>query len=340
MAETQPRQAHSDDAAHAIEQHAVALGSESPKARRAKVVVPWLMSLALHGGLVLLGSLVTWSVVMMSDDREPPMITADFQAMHFDPVAVLDAAPTLADERDLAPSELEIDEALIDDPFDLDAPPLDLMPESLTGPPPSDFAPPPVQGAAEFLGVTTSNAQRIVYIIDASGGMIPYLRIVLMELARSLDGLADQQSFAVIFFQRNEYVMVPPHGRWNPATSSEKRRVLQWIDDNVIPSGRSNPLSAFEVALGMNPDAIFLLSDNITGSGIYEVDQKEVLARLDELNPADRLTGKRRTQINCIQFLDPDPLDTLRRIADEHGGPRAYKFLGRAELGLGIREPR
>jgi len=54
----------------------------------------------------------------------------------------------------------------------------------------------------------------------------------------------------------------------------------------------------------------------------------------------DRLTGERRTQINCIQFLDPDPLDTLRRIAEAHGGPGGYKFLGRGELGLATRGSR
>jgi len=35
-----------------------------------------------------------------------------------------------------------------------------------------------------------------------------------------------------------------------------------------------------------------------------------------------------------VQFLDPDPLETLRRIAEQHGGPDGYRFLSRAELGL------
>ena len=109
--------------------------------------------------------------------------------------------------------------------------------------------------------------------------------------------------------------------------------LLAWIDQHVIPAGRSNPLSAIELALGFEPDVIFMLSENITGSGEFEIDQADLLALLEELNPADS-SGRRPTQINCVQFLDPDPLRTLEKIARRHGGERGYKFLDRAELGL------
>jgi hypothetical protein len=60
-----------------------------------------------------------------------------------------------------------------------------------------------------------------------------------------------------------------------------------------------------------------------------------LLAMLDELNPViDDLTGRRRTQINCIQYREEDPLDTLRLIAEKHGGPNGYKFVSKQELGL------
>jgi hypothetical protein len=167
--------------------------------------------------------------------------------------------------------------------------------------------------------------------------MIAYLQIVLQELARSLDALTPEQSFGIVFFQRSEALVVPPARRLVPATPEEKSRVLRWIDQNVIPAGRSNPIAAFEAAMQYRPEVIFLLSDNITGSGIFEIDQNELLAKLDELNPVERLTGRRRTIINCIQFLDPDPLDTLRRIAELHGSPRGYKYLSRRELGLAVR---
>ena len=109
---------------------------------------------------------------------------------------------------------------------------------------------------------------------------------------------------------------------------------MEWINQNIIPRGTSNPIKAIETAMGFEPDVIFLLSENITGGGQWEIDQRDLLALLETLNPLDPRSGQRRTTINCIQFLDPDPLETLKKIADVHGGPRGYKFLDRKELGL------
>ncbi|MHC4833777.1 MAG: hypothetical protein ACYTFH_07810, partial [Planctomycetota bacterium] len=81
-------------------------------------------------------------------------------------------------------------------------------------------------------------------------------------------------------------------------------------------------------------DCIFLLSSNITGAGQFEIDRGDLLATLDRLNPIDSRSGRRRSQIQCIQFLDPDPLDTMREIARRHSGETGYRFLDRDELGL------
>jgi hypothetical protein len=186
-----------------------------------------------------------------------------------------------------------------------------------------------------FAGTAGSNARSIVYVIDASGSMISHMQIVIDELSRSLEGLNPKQSFNVIFFQKNQALAVPPANQLLPATDQDKLRALQWIHDNIVPLGRSNPLAAIELAMSHKPDVVFILSEGITGSGEFEIDQRDLLARLNELNPVDSGTGRRRTQINCIQFLDPDPLDTLKIIAQEHGGANGYKFLSRAELGLG-----
>jgi hypothetical protein len=188
--------------------------------------------------------------------------------------------------------------------------------------------------AASFAGLTTTNARRIVYIIDGSGSMVRFMPIVIEELGRSLLGLGPPQTFSVIFFQKNEALVVPPAGRLIPATDAEKRRVMEWIEANVIPDGRSNPLRAFERAIALDPDVIFVLSENITGTGQYEIDQRELLAILDRLNPRGR-DGRRPVQINCIQFIERDPLGTLRKIAEAHGGANAFTFLSAEDLGLG-----
>src|SRR5690606_13143586 len=171
-----------------------------------------------------------------------------------------------------------------------------------------------------------SNAQRIVYVIDASGGMIPYLPFIINELRKSLDRLTSEQSFAIVFYQGDDAILVPTGGQGlTDALPEAKDRALRWIDENIRPRQVSNPIPAFEAAMRLNPDVVFVLSANITARGRYEVDQAELLNRLDELNPANPLDRRRKSQINCIQFLDPDPLDTMRLIAEEHGGERGYR---------------
>ena len=200
-----------------------------------------------------------------------------------------------------------------------------------------DWAPPPGRDAT-FVGMRTGEARRIAYVVDASGSMIGTLPIVLDELGRSMRALGPDQQFAVFFFQRNDAVAAPPGDRFVPASPEQIERTLRWARQRIVPAGRSNPLRALEAALRLRPDAIFLLSTSITGSGQYEMDQAELLRRLDKANPADT-SGRRRTSIHCIQFLDPDPLDTLARIASIHGsaeegGPPRYRFLSRSELGV------
>jgi hypothetical protein len=313
------------------------LGAESSAERAAKRIVPWIASMALHLGLIFTGFLVTWTVVRLGEEGEIRVVVAEFEQVQHEPVTLLE--PELREET---PTPLELEIQPVDRLLEVlggeaaIAPPR-LMPDVLMPPTDVSFTPsPPETGSASFMGISTPNASRVVYVIDASGTMIAYLQIVLRELARSLDGLTPSQSFGVVFFQENRAIQVPPRNRLIPATPDARSDALRWIreGENIIPRGRSNPVAAFEHAMQLKPDVIFLLSDNITGSGIYEIDQGELLARLEKLNPADRLTGNRRTLINCIQFLDPDPQDTLRRIAEAHGGPRGYKFLSRRELGL------
>ncbi|HRQ75771.1 MAG TPA: hypothetical protein PK098_07615 [Phycisphaerales bacterium] len=314
------------------------LGAESSAERSAKRIVPWLGSALLHAALVLAGFFITWSAARTPEAERPPVIVADFTAPAYDPVV----PPNLPVGETLEESPpIEIDVPVLDQNIEAAIAEISLDASSLSSdsaplPTGSDFAPPAARGSVSFLGLSTSNARRIVYVIDASGSMIAYLQIILQELGRSLESLTPQQSFGIVFFQRSEALVVPPPRRLMPATPDAKSAAMRWIDANVIPAGRSNPVAAFEAAMRLNPDVIFLLSDRIRGSGIYEIDQDELMAQLERLNPKDRVTGQRRTQINAIQFLDPDPLGTLELIARQHGGAegRGYRFISRAELGL------
>jgi hypothetical protein len=312
-----------------------ALGAQTETDRSVRRIVPWLVSVAVHAAMILLGFIVTWTVVMSQRDEEPTLIVADLSDLMYEPLSKMTRLEVPVAERlvqDRAVIETPADR--IDEPIEVEIEPAELFAGAERAEAPAPRADTTARPSVTFVGLSTTNARRVVFVIDASGSMIRALPIVLDELRRSLDGLVPEQEFSIIFFSRNKAIVVPPARRLIPGTTQEKRRVLAWIRENVIPAGRSNPLKAIEAALAHEPDVIFMLSENITGSGEFEIDQATLLTLLDKLNPADPRNGRRPTRINCVQFLDPDPLDTLRRIAIEHGGEDGYKFLDREELGL------
>jgi hypothetical protein len=165
------------------------------------------------------------------------------------------------------------------------------------------------------------------------------MQIVLNELFRSLEQLDERQQFAIIFFQEDRAIEVPPSRRLQKATSQARRRAIDWINegDHVVPGYGSNPVTALEAAFDLHPEVIFLLSDSITGSGAYEVNQASLLASLEGMNPVrDAASGRRDVLIRCVQFLgeEDDRLGTMRRIAELHGGVDGYKVYDREAMGL------
>jgi hypothetical protein len=185
---------------------------------------------------------------------------------------------------------------------------------------------------SEFFG-TNGNAEKIVFLIDASGSLIDTMEFVTIELRRSVYRLSPKQSYTVIYYQGSRLLEPPPAGL-KRATSENQRRTAQWIDPsqgNVIPSGRSSPVAALKQALAYKPDLVYLLSDDITGSGKDEVDQARLLAAMDKANVS-------QTKINTIQFIYPDPLTrfglkgTMQLIAERTGGQ--YTFMTARMLGM------
>lgn len=315
-----------------------ALGAESRTERNVKRIVPWIISVSIHAAVIFVAVFITWTVSNLPSKKDSVLIVADFNALTYDPVASLaGTSPVKTDQlpqptTPSAPLADVIQQRLRES----DAPPLKLDPGFGAAASSSldRFAPQSAAGGAAFAGVSASNARRIVYVIDASGSMVPHLQIVLQELARSLAGLIPEQSFGIIFFKGNDAVVVPPASGLSPGTVAAKSAAMKWINENIVPQGGTNPIVAIQKALNLKPDAIFMLSQNITGYGAFEVDQRDLMTMLDQLNPRDSSTGRRLAQINCVQFLDPDPLNTMEIIAKEHGGPGGYKFLTRETLGL------
>lgn len=180
-----------------------------------------------------------------------------------------------------------------------------------------------------------------VFVIDASGSMISKMPYFLKHLEEAIEGLPAHLSVTIIVFNGNGITEVPGGGDLiglRRATREFRQELVAWIapeSRNVVcrGSGSRHAIPAIERALGYEPEMIFLVSDNLTGSGRHEVYQADIIDAISRANTREPIT-----RINTIQMIDPDPLEkmgmqgTLERIADETGGN--YKFLDDRELSL------
>ena len=125
-----------------------------------------------------------------------------------------------------------------------------------------------------------------------------------------------------------------------PATRDNKQRAIRWLDtpSEYAPGGRADPVKAIQAAFALNPELIFLLSDNIDGSGIYEYNQENLLNEVARVNTPTQGREEKRAMINTIQFIDPPAIytnggqGTLQLLAEQNGG--RYKWVKAEEIGL------
>ena len=291
--------------------------------------VAWVVSLGLHIGLGALAFFITWTVISI-EERPPVIVTPQWHEQNSIDDAQLPSEPLQTTEDQTDSSQLvQLPEQQANE-FDGFAV---LHQISSTGVIP-EFAKRDPETEVQFMGLDAQAARKIMYVVDASGSMLLHLSGVLEELERSLRTLHPKQQFGVIFFQQNDAIVVPPVKKLVHATAVNIDSTLKWIrtSGKVIPSGGSNPIEAMEVAVRMKPDVIYVLSENITGAGRYEVPVDELLQSLDELNPIDTRNGLRPVQINCIQYVTEDPMGTMRKIAEIHGGNDGYTFISRGKV--------
>ncbi len=291
------------------------------------LLLPWAISVLLHLGVVLLAFFVVWSAAV--EDEEETII----------PETKLNDAPSevLVESQDLevtatsdVPREIETETVTKADPLSelTTETSKDLALIGVTGdkalPAGANF------GNDDFgvgvYGLVGGNARTIVYCVDASGSLVDTLPFVIDELKTSLRNLVPAQRFAVVFFQENQ--ALTPFRGMRSATPENVAAASNWMDTQVVPHGSSNPTTAITQALAYKPDLIYILSDNITGKGQYAVDQRELLELIETQK---RSKGAQDTRINAIQFLYPDPLGTLKTVAEKHGGK--YRFVDASVVG-------
>jgi hypothetical protein len=296
-------------------------------------LIPWGVSLLLHAGLVLVAIFIVWSVQQVIDEEEviiPIVSLSETPGVPLQ-VTVQERVETTTSQQSPNPNPNPNPSTSVSTNVSVDV--------SLAG------LGQPVGGAPAF-GVDVGdaaafettfmgsggNAKNIVFVIDASGTMVDTLPFVVDELKTTIRDLSEKQRFAVVFTRDLSAQGIRPDPM-QQASSNAKSRVLGWLEEHKyrFALGNDDVVGAIRKALQNKPDLIFLLSDDITGVGEYSVDQRKLLEEIDRANV-------KRTKINTIQFLYPDPLEriggkgTLQIIAENTGG--VYTFLDAKSLGL------
>ncbi|QDU32895.1 hypothetical protein KS4_09340 [Poriferisphaera corsica] len=294
--------------------------------------MPFILSMGIHVGLVVGAIFAVWTTIVVVADHETVVPNIELGQRPGAPLKQSKAksveSQSLTSKRTI--TEVETSQSTLS-PQPITNLPLVGMAGGMSKMNP--FAA-DVGGGAEFRASffgSAGNARTVVFVVDASGSLIDTLPTVLRELQKSIRKLSDRQNFTVIFFQGKRAFEVPPRGL-KQGTAALKQQVIEWIDPaahQVEPGEQTNPLRALGMALGYKPDLVFLLSDNITGQGVYEVDQKRLINEIARSN-------HRGTRINTIQFLYADPLEgegrpgTMRLIAEQTGG--LFKFVEEGDL--------
>ena len=293
----------------------------------ASKAVAWIVSIGLHIGCGVVAFFLTWTIIR-STEEAPHRVTPTW---HKQPVIVDAAIPnTKQPQLDMTvgvPTIQEVIQSPVKDGYQV----LESVQGAVELP---EFVKRTPNEEAKFMGLDAASAKSLVYVVDASGSMLLHLSEVLNELERSLQALHPKQTFAIVFFQKDKAIHVPPKGKLQPAHGNDIQKAMGWIRSSgyVIPSGSSNPIAALRVAVRLNPDVVYLLSENITGSGKYAIESSELLEALEQLNPLNVKTGKRKVEINCIEYLTHDPRGTMEQIASIHGGEDGYTFVSRGTV--------
>ena len=306
-----------------------------PRTPQLGTALSWSGSILGHLLIVVLAFAITWAVVQQTSDEPPRVISSspnDSTIEAIQPLKVSSKPASIIQTRSTPGAEES--EVTASDLSELMLSADTLLSEASTLTSSSLGEDGDVIPEISFGGVRAPEARRIVFVVDASGSMIGAFPEVISELENSLRSLSPKQFYGILLFQQTNSIEVPPKGKLQSAQNEFISKSMDWIETNIYPTGRSNPTAALRRAFILDPDVIFIVSTNITGSGEFEINKKDLLTTLDELNPMRR-SGTRAVRIRCIQLLDKDPLGTLEAIATLHGGREGYAFIDRGQLGLG-----
>lgn len=165
-----------------------------------------------------------------------------------------------------------------------------------------------------FFGIR-ADGRRFVYLVDCSRSMNhPHdsqwktrFRRLKFEILKSVGAMTADQEFFIIFFSDGAHPM--PAATLQPATPWAKQRYLKWMAGRVA-DGDTEPREALTLALRLQPDVIYFLTD-----GSFNYRTNEFLKKLRQ----------KRTAIHTFCFGDRAGEEILRFVAQNNGGE--YHFV-------------
>jgi hypothetical protein len=173
---------------------------------------------------------------------------------------------------------------------------------------------------ASFLGVEASGS-KFVFVVDRSGSMAGARWLQARhELINSIKSLHDTQEFFIILYNESPSAMLGRTGRDLKLVKASKENielVEKWLF-RQIPAGNTSPKIAMRLALDLEADSVFLLSD-----GEFRDGTVEDLQRRNRHRDGER-KGMVKTAIHCISFKSLAGAATLKFIADQNSGTFAF----------------
>jgi hypothetical protein len=167
---------------------------------------------------------------------------------------------------------------------------------------------------------------KFVYVFDRSGSMDGHggapLAAAKAELVSSLQNLGSTHQFQIIFYNEEPRIFSPGGnpGRLVFGTDQNKNLARRFVG-SITASGATRHVEALLMALRLNPDVIFFLTD---------ADEPQItppeLARIAQMNEG--------TAINTIEFGTMTRLDSenfLVKLARQNGGQHVYIDLKRLQ---------
>lgn len=162
------------------------------------------------------------------------------------------------------------------------------------------------RGAGFF--ASAPQAKSFVYVLDCSLSMNhPHdseaktrFKRMKMELIQSVTSLKPDQEFFIVFFN-HEAIPMPANGLV-PAVGENPRRYLTWMSE-VVATGDTDPTQALQIALKLQPDVIYLLTDGCFSPAandiIRHVRQQKTTIHTLAFDP--QLTTKQREGIELMR---------------------------------------